>query len=320
MSVAAMPVPRSAALVTGSTDGIGFTTAKHLAALGFDVLIHGRDSRRIEQARQEIESFAASARRSKTSREDSAASNERPASRIWPLPACDLSTTAGATQLGREVKKLCDQEKLNLPIVMNNAGVFAEDHVITSEGLELTFAVNVVAPFIVTSLLLPLLLRQKSRIVIASSISQSSSIRDWKDMSYNRRPYSAHAAYSESKLLDAVLTMEMASRFQQASIGTDRITCNCLDPGTVNTKMLLSGWGPCGIDVEDALDETWLCTSEEVGTVTGKYFVHRSDRRAAQAAYEKGVRDDLWSLLCELSPEAASMWNLELATSRMNEP
>jgi NAD(P)-dependent dehydrogenase (short-subunit alcohol dehydrogenase family) len=196
---------------------------------------------------------------------------------------------------------------------MNNAGVFAEDHIITSEGLELTFAVNVVAPFIVTSLVLPLLLRQKSRIVIASSISQSSSIRDWKDMSYSRRPYSAHTAYSESKLLDAVLTMEMANRFQQASIGTDRITCNCLDPGTVNTKMLLSGWGPCGIDVEDALDETWLCTSDEVETVTGRYFVHRSDRRAAQAAYEKGARDSLWSMLCDLSPEAARMWNFDPA-------
>ena len=147
---------------------------------------------------------------------------------------------------------------------MHNAGVFSEDFITTSEGLELTLAVNVVAPFILTSHLLPVLLLDSDakdtsntpnsrRIVIASSISQCSSVRDWKDLNYNQRRYSAHGAYSESKLLDAMLSCEFAERLQERGYGPDRITCNSLDPGTVNTKMLMAGWGPIGMNVENAL-------------------------------------------------------------------
>lgn len=297
---AAAALTRPAALVTGSTDGIGVTTAKHLAVKGYDVLVHGRDASRIEKSKGLIQSYA----------RDRATFPGR----IWTLPPIDISTTHGAAGLAEEVRRLCQTEELNLSIVVNNAGVFAESHVITSEDLELTFAVNVVAPFVITSLLLPLLVKKsKSRIVVASSISQCRNIRDWSDMNYTKRPYSAHAAYSESKLLDAMLTMEIAKRLRDANLGTDRITCNCLDPGTVNTKMLLSGWGPCGIDVEDALDEAWLCTSDEVDNVTGRYFVYRSDRPASQSAYDSVERSRLWSLLSQLAPEAAAMWNFDFS-------
>lgn len=287
---------RQAALVTGSTDGIGLTTAKNLAAQGYDVLIHGRDAKRVAQAQQAVQKFAADSHRQQ----------------VWALEPADLATVNGATLLARQVHHLCSTQGLQLEIVMNNAGVFSEDHVLTSDGLELTFAVNVVAPFVITSLLLPLLRNQpnKCRVVIASSISQSGSIRDWDDLAYQRRRYSEHAAYSESKLLDAMLTMEMAERWKKASL--DRLTCNCLDPGTVNTKMLLAGWGPCGISVEDALDELWLCTSEGVDVLTGKYFVYRADRKASSSAYDKGQRNILWGILSELAPEAADMWNFDL--------
>jgi NAD(P)-dependent dehydrogenase (short-subunit alcohol dehydrogenase family) len=295
---------RPAALVTGSTDGIGVTTAKHLAAKGVDIFVHGRDARRVDVAKRKVEDFA-----SKLGAAIDGKGRACPApGRVWPLPPSDLATTSGAKALAQSVQALCEKESLSLSILVHNAGVFSEDRVITSEGMELTFAVNVVAPFVVTSLLLPLLLKQKSRIVIASSISQGRSIRYWEDMAYRRRPYSAHAAYSESKLLVAALSMEMAARLQRASLGTDRITCNCLDPGTVNTKMLLSGWGPCGIDVEDALDETWLCTSDEVETKTGRYFVHQMDRRASEFAYDERERARLWTVLRDASPEAARMW------------
>lgn len=231
---------RKAALVTGSTDGIGLTTAKHLAAKGFTVLIHGRDHSRINRAVDSVHSFVQK-RAGGTKAE------------ILTLPPADLSTVGGCMQLVDALRDTCRTNNLQLTVLMNNAGVFAEERTITDDGVEQTFAVNVLAPFIITSHALPLLLQQKSRIVIASSISQCQEIRNWSDMAYSKRPYSAHAAYSESKLLDAMLTMEFAKRLRQAGFDTDRITCNCLDPGTVNTKMLFAGWGPCGIDVQNAL-------------------------------------------------------------------
>lgn len=290
---------RPAALVTGSTDGIGLTTAKNLAAKGYDVIIHGRDASRVEQAAKAVRSAVENP------------SNDQRRPLILTLPPVDICTTEGCKQLATDTEALCNANNLQLSVLMNNAGVYAEKHIVTSAGLEQTFAVNVLAPFVITSYLLPLLLKQKSRIVIASSLSQCQSIRFWDDLQYSKRSYSAHGAYSESKLLDAMLTIEMAARFQSARIETDRIICNCLDPGTVNTKMLLAGWGRIGIEVEDALNETWLCSSDEVESSTGKYFVGRSERKASLSAYDQKERDKLWSILCELSPEAAAMWKFD---------
>ena len=231
---------RPTALVTGSTDGIGVTTAKNLAAKGYNVIVHGRNEDRIRSACETVRSFA---------NDDSIS--------IFSVNA-DLSTIRGSETLASQVKSLCRKHDLSLSVLMNNAGVYSEKRIISSDGLELTFAVNVLSAFVITSHLLPLLLEQKSRIVIASSISQCSSIRDWDDVAYGKRSYSAHRAYSESKLLDAMLAAELAARLQNAGLGTDRITCNSLDPGTVNTKMLYAGWGPIGIDVESALGKSWV--------------------------------------------------------------
>jgi NAD(P)-dependent dehydrogenase (short-subunit alcohol dehydrogenase family) len=281
------------ALVTGSTDGIGLVTAKNLAAKGFHVLIHGRDEQRVKSAVKAVTSFQQAQSSS--------------SSLVIPLPAQDISTTTGCEKLVTDVLATCQERNLKLQVLMNNAGVYSEDLILTSEGLELTLAVNVVAPFVITSLLLEKLLEAKSRIVIASSISQCGSIRDWDDLSYSRRSYSPHAAYSESKLLDAMLTIEFADRLEAAGFGPERITCNCLDPGTVNTKMLLAGWGRIGIEVEDALDETWLCASPEVEEVSGQYFTYKMPRRTS-GSYDKSERKKLWKLLADLSNKAAERW------------
>mmetsp|Transcript_8565 Transcript_8565/g.16885 ORF Transcript_8565/g.16885 Transcript_8565/m.16885 type:complete len:213 (+) Transcript_8565:510-1148(+) len=201
---------------------------------------------------------------------------------------------------------------------MNNAGVYSNDLVRTQDGLELTFAVNVLAPFVLTSMMLSTLLAngrnrsRSSRIVIASSVSQSWKLPEdyWDDPQYLKRSYSAHGAYSESKLLDAMLTIEMAHRLNDvAGIDTSIVTCNCLDPGTVNTKMLLDGWGPIGIQVGNALDESWCCISTELEDVTGQYFVGRSSCRASGCAYDPLHREKLWQTLSALAPRAAAEWD-----------
>lgn len=295
---------RPTVLITGSTDGIGVTTAKHMASKGYNIFIHGRDEKRIQQSVNVVKAYV----EENTNFGNNDDENDNVL--IIPTPPCDISTVTECKKLVSFIETTCNENDLKLSVLMNNAGVYSERLVLTSEGLEETFAVNVLAPFVITSHLLPLLLKsEKSRIVIASSISQGRNVRDWDDLlKYNRRSYSAHGAYSDSKLLDAMLTFEFAKRLQDAGYGTDRITCNCLDPGTVNTKMLLAGWGPCGIDVEDALDQTWLCTDDEVENISGRYFIWKSERRASGSAYEQSERDKMWSILSTLAPDSAKQW------------
>jgi NAD(P)-dependent dehydrogenase (short-subunit alcohol dehydrogenase family) len=239
MRASAMSLPT--AIVTGSTDGIGVTTAKNLALKGYNVIIHGRNTERLKHATNKVKEFANISHESEN--------------QIFQVEA-DISTIEGCNSFVEDVKSILEQNKLKLDVLMNNAGVFEKKYHLTKDGLEMTFAVNVMAPFIITSQLLPNLLEEKehqSRIVIASSISQCRNIDNWDDLQCIKRQYSTHRAYSESKLLDAMLATEFAERLENAGISFDRVTCNSLDPGTVNTKMLLAGWGPIGIDVEDAL-------------------------------------------------------------------
>ena len=248
---------RRTALVTGSTDGIGLTTAKNLAAKGYNVILHGRDKVRIQGALETVTAFV-----SQQSSEDNIPD-------LYTIHA-DISTLNGCHSFLRQVNQLFDEASPShlhsLDILLHNAGVFEPDHVLTEDGLEMTFAVNVMAPFVITSHLLSRLLPKDSseshsstlpkRIVVTSSISQCGPMGDseWKDLQCHERPYSTHRAYSESKYMDALLAAEVAERLERKGWGgIDRITCNSLDPGTVNTKMLLAGWGPCGIDVESAL-------------------------------------------------------------------
>ncbi len=284
----------STALVTGSTDGIGLTTAKNLASKGYNVIIHGRNSDRIKNAVNDVCSF-----------DHSGIGREK----IFTVES-DISTIQGCKNLVYSVQSILKSNDLSLDILMNNAGVFEEEYHLTEDNLEMTFAVNVMAPFVITSNLLPELLSQKktqSRIVIASSISQCYSIDHWDDLQCHKRPYSVHRAYSESKLFDAMLAAEFATILDDKGFGRSRITCNSLDPGTVNTKMLLAGWGPCGIDVDRALDETWLCTSQEVSDISGSYFCWRSESKGADR-YNPSERAKLFNILKELDPESVSKW------------
>eukprot|EP00594_Rhizosolenia_setigera_P018571 CAMPEP_0178956996 /NCGR_PEP_ID=MMETSP0789-20121207/10627_1 /TAXON_ID=3005 /ORGANISM="Rhizosolenia setigera, Strain CCMP 1694" /LENGTH=335 /DNA_ID=CAMNT_0020639113 /DNA_START=105 /DNA_END=1112 /DNA_ORIENTATION=+ len=292
------------ALVTGSTDGIGLTTAKNLASKGYNIILHGRSKKRIDNAVDIVSKFT---------KENS--SYDDGTNKIFTVQS-DISTVQGCKSLIRDVQTILKDNSLTLDVLMNNAGVFEEKHVITDDNLEMTFAVNVMAPFVITSQLLPELLsnnsntdesNKKSRVVIASSISQCRSIDNWDDLHFMKRPYSTHRAYSESKLFDAMLSAEIASRVSAAGINTDRFTCNSLDPGTVNTKMLLAGWGPCGISVEDALDETWLCTSKDVDDITGGYFTWKSLSKKA-SNYSSSERKKMWGVLSEIDPESADMW------------
>lgn len=177
-----------------------------------------------------------------------------------------------------------------LDVLINNAGVFDPEPRLSIQGYDSTMAVNVMAPFVLTRKLLPLLVRgNQVRIITTSSISQSWQLPDLDSLfarklnekDYDNKPlsYSAHSSYSHSKLGDLMITAQLARLFSNYQVDSSveiylndtqrklldnmrRIQCLTMDPGTVNTKMLLAGWGPCGISVRNANNTYKLATDE----------------------------------------------------------
>jgi len=188
-------------------------------------------------------------------------------------------------------------EGQTLTALVNNAGVYSQKYETSADGLEITWAVNVAAPFLLTSLLLD---RVSDRVVNVASISAAYSVDFgvfWQEMGY-----SPHTAYSMSKLANIMFSNELASLISAAGKG---ISSNSLDPGTVNTKMLLAGWGPIGMRVEDANDEFNICTRPSLGT--GNYFVSSSLCKPPPPAIDLEARKALWGMLCE---QTKACWSL----------
>ena len=262
---------RSAAvLVTGATDGIGRHTATRLAAAGVRVLLHGRT---LEKASAAADAVAAEA----------AEDLEH-----LPVPVGgDLSSVDGALEVARCVEKAggCD-------VLVNNAGVFYEGpRRLSSDGFELTWAVNVLSPFVLTRALLATG-SVRRHIVNVASISASGDF-PWDDLQLER-DYNGHRAYSLSKLASIAYTLGLARHLREEG---SEVATNCLDPGTVDTKMLRSGWNCYGIPVEMAGDEFWLVTDAEASKQSGQYFVSRRAASPPRAAQDPDSQDRLWAVL-----------------------
>eukprot|EP00997_Jenningsia_sp_PLL12_P000945 NODE_1148_length_1262_cov_52.603462_g937_i0.p1 GENE.NODE_1148_length_1262_cov_52.603462_g937_i0~~NODE_1148_length_1262_cov_52.603462_g937_i0.p1 ORF type:complete len:177 (-),score=33.66 NODE_1148_length_1262_cov_52.603462_g937_i0:165-695(-) len=154
--------------------------------------------------------------------------------------------------------------------------------------LPCSLAVNVCAPFLLTALLLPRLV-PGARVVITSSISQGCADR-LDDLNLSGG-WDSHTAYSLSKLCDAMITLELHARYGA------NYTFLTMDPGTVNTKMLLAGWGACGIEVEQANDSFVLLSDPRFANAGGKYFVGCKEHRANSAVYSPEKRTKLFERL-----------------------
>ena len=201
--VATASPPRSV-LVTGATEGLGLAAAHQLVEAGHTVLVHGRNAAKVQRVVDSLE-----------------ASGGKAVGFV-----CDLSSMAEVRRLGAEVSAAWPA----LDGLLNNAGSFDGDYtgkrVVTDEGNEYTLAVNVLAPFLLTSLLLPSLRASTSppaRVVISSSVSMGAagSLGDLQ----LERGYSGHEAYSLSKLCDAMLAQEMHARY-----AGPQLSFNTMDP------------------------------------------------------------------------------------------
>jgi NAD(P)-dependent dehydrogenase (short-subunit alcohol dehydrogenase family) len=270
------PVDQQTILVTGATDGLGRALARELASLGATVLLHGRDQKRLEEARREIGQATGS-------------------DRLRAYRA-DLSSLDEVRRLAREVTG----EQQRLDVLVNNAGIAGEGpRELSADGYELRFAVNYLAPFLLTHLLLPLLRRSApARVVNVSSVGQVPI--DFDDVMLERR-YDGLRAYRQSKLAQVLFTFELAERLR--ADGERGVTVNALHPATLmDTKMAIGTFGYAMSTVQDGVEATLrLAVAPELEGVSGRYFDRLREGRADPQAYDPAARRRLWDLSATLT-------------------
>jgi NAD(P)-dependent dehydrogenase (short-subunit alcohol dehydrogenase family) len=258
-------------LVTGATDGLGRRVASDLAASGATVLLHGRNPERLEATLEEI--------RGETGDE-----------KVGSYRA-DLSSLCEVRALAEQV--LAEQDRLD--VLVNNAGIIVRERRESEDGYELTFAVNYLAHFLLTRLLVPLL-RDSAPARIVNVASAGQNPIDFDDVMLELG-YSAMRAYRQSKLAQVMFTFELAERLRDSGV-----TANALHPASLmETKMVLETFGSSMSTVEEGAEATVrLATSPELEGVTGRYFDGTREGRADRQAYDEGARKKLWDLSEEL--------------------
>ena len=257
-------------LVTGSTDGIGRETAERLAALGAEVLVHGRDRRRGAAALAAVRAASPSG--------------------SGALYLADLSTVAGTRAFAGQVRR----DHPVVDVLLANAGVYAAQRKLTPDGIELTFAVNVVAPIVLADELLPALrAAAPARVVVVSSASHWTGAMHWDDLQFSAPDaYDGLVAYDQSKLAIALLTFDLSRRLEGAGV-----SAVCLDPGDVDTKLLREGWPELpGVSIADgAATSVYLASSPEADGLSGVYFEDGRETRPLEAALDRDAQRRIWA-------------------------
>jgi len=217
------------------------------------------------------------------------------------LILADLSTIGAVRGLVREISTRAD----HLDVLLSNAGLFSARRRMTADGLEMTFAVNHLAPFILVNGLLDLLRSSPSaRIVVVASAAHFRGTIRFEDLQANHG-YGGWKAYTQSKLANVLFASELARRLPR-----ETITVNCLHPGAVATKLLLRGivpgWlaRPWTITPEQgAMTSIYLSSSEEVRGISGRYFEDCKEKIPSAEARDLAVAQRLWTVSDEIIEE-----------------
>ncbi len=276
------PLAGRTVLVTGGTGGIGKATARGLARLGAHLAITGRDRGRTEGAAREIR-----------------AAGGGPVDMF----VADLTSQS-------EVRRLADEVLQSLPrihVLVNNVGGYWNTRHVTADGLERTFALNHLAPFLLTNLLLDRLKQSTpARVVTVSSHAQALGQLDFDDLQ-GERSYSGARAYNQSKLANVVFTYELARRLQGTSV-----TANALHPGVVRTafeaedpsgaqRLLLPFLLPfMKTPAQGAATSIHLASAPDLEQVTGRFFANSKPKRSSKRSYDEAVAARLWQVSADL--------------------
>ncbi|MGA8893017.1 MAG: SDR family oxidoreductase [Anaeromyxobacteraceae bacterium] len=264
-------------LVTGATNGIGRVTARELARAGARVLLVARDASRGAAAAREIREVS---------------------ERDPDVLVADLSSRAEVLGLAREVRDRTG----SLDVLVNNAGAIFAGREVSADGVEMTFALNHLAYYLLTLELVDLLLAAPgARVVNVASSAHEKARIDWDDLQ-GERAYSGWKAYGQSKLANVLFTRELARR-----LSTRGVAVNAVHPGAVAT-----GWGrnlPGVLGKVIALGAPFLrspekgarttlhvATSPRLRGVTGKYFSDCRERTPSTAARDDAAALRLWQI------------------------
>jgi len=271
-------------LVTGATSGIGRATAGALAARGAEVIIAGRNQRKAEETASWIKA-------------------ETGSTAVHVLLA-DFSDLAQV----RELARVCKERTARLDVLVNNAGTYFNTRHGTDYGVEKTFLVNHLAPFLLTNLLLDRLRESApARIVNVASAAHPYGTIDFDDLGFERG-YFGFKAYARSKMANVLFTYELARR-----LGSGQITVNALHPGFVASDIWKTNFPIIGpalkwlmglflLAPEQGADTViYLASSPEVAGITGQYFANREPVQSSPLSYDKGVARRLWEVSANLT-------------------
>ena len=269
-------------IVTGANSGIGKATSLGLAKMGATIVMVCRNKERGEKALNEIKEEI---------NDDSA-----------DLMLVDLSSQKEIYDFVKDYKTRYQK----LHVLINNAGVNLSKRTMTEDGIETTFAVNTIAPFLLNNLLLDTLQKSSpSRIInVVSSVHARSFHFD--DL-YGEKHYHQIRIYSQSKLATILLSYELTRRIEGSSV-----TVNCVHPGYVKTNMVRNFrkfvkyfYHLVGLFLSSpkrgARGSIYLASSPEVEGVTGKFFNKKKETKTNKASYDKNLAREVWKLCTDLT-------------------
>jgi NAD(P)-dependent dehydrogenase (short-subunit alcohol dehydrogenase family) len=263
-------------VITGATSGIGKAAATALARQGAQVVVVGRDPGRAEATAAEIGAVSTAP------------------------PKVEIADLASMEQVRALAGRLASLERID--VLINNAGLVLGEHRVTKDGFEHVFAVNHLAPFLLTNLLLPKLTGSApARVITVTSDAHSAAKLDLDDPSLEHG-WDSWRSYANSKLANILFTRELAHRLD----GTG-VTANCAHPGVVRTgfgreSKPLMRFGmtlarPFFLSPERGADTiVYLASSPDVAGETGGYYVKRQRREPSAAARDDAAARKLWDI------------------------
>jgi NAD(P)-dependent dehydrogenase (short-subunit alcohol dehydrogenase family) len=277
-----LPLAGRTCVVTGASSGIGRAACLALARLGGTVVAVCRDRARGAMALADIGAAAAAG-----------------------PPALELADLSSQRQVRALASRLAALDRID--ILINNAGSVLGERSVTEDGIERTFAVNHLAPFLLTHLLRPALQASApARVVTVASTAHHGAVLDLADVRAERR-YLPMLAYANSKLANILFTRELARR-----LGGTGVTANCLHPGTVRTRFGQSGSDALRLGLviarpflrsaaSGARTAVYLASSPDVDGRTGGYYVNCRLRQPSRTARDDDLAGRLWDLSAQLT-------------------